>query len=40
QDKSSNGYCRLVIHPKLSKVKHDKYKSPGVMSKVLGAFSS
>ncbi|CAM9798940.1 unnamed protein product [Ectocarpus sp. 12 AP-2014] len=40
RNKSSNGYCRLVIHPKLSKVKHDKYNSPGVMSKVLGALSS
>lgn len=22
RNKSSNGYCRLVIHPKLSKVRH------------------
>ncbi|CAM9197315.1 unnamed protein product [Hapterophycus canaliculatus] len=39
RNKSSNGYCRLVIHPKLSKVKHAKYKSPGIVSKVLGALA-
>eukprot|EP00903_Cladosiphon_okamuranus_P011339 g10688.t1 len=40
RNKNSNGYCRLVIHPKLSKVKHDKFKSPGIMSKVMGALHS
>eukprot|EP00752_Nemacystus_decipiens_P003569 g3291.t1 len=40
RNKSSNGYCRLVIHPKLSKVKHDKFKSPGIVSKVMGALHS
>eukprot|EP00904_Undaria_pinnatifida_P008432 jgi/Undpi1/4719/HiC_scaffold_18.g08072.m1 len=36
RNKSNNGYCKLVIHPKLSKVKHDKFKSnDGLISKLL-----
>ncbi|CAM9919916.1 unnamed protein product [Ascophyllum nodosum] len=37
RNKASNGYCRRVIHPKLSKVKHAKFKtSDGIMPKLLG----
>ncbi|CAN0015940.1 unnamed protein product, partial [Laminaria digitata] len=36
RNKSNNGYCKRVIHPKLSKVKHDKFKSSdGLISKLL-----
>ncbi|CAM9342303.1 unnamed protein product [Choristocarpus tenellus] len=35
RNKSDNGYCRYVIHPKLQKVNHKKYKGPGIMSAII-----
>ncbi|CAM9221899.1 unnamed protein product [Discosporangium mesarthrocarpum] len=36
RNKSSNSYCRYVIHPKLQKVKHSKFKGTGLMSAMMG----
>lgn len=39
RNKSNNPYCKLVIHPKLSKVKHAKFQSSeGLMSKITGRY--